>query len=946
VNILNLPPDTEYPAIGITSPSAGDVAGIINVSANATDNVGVAGVQFFLNGSDFGAEDLAAPFTFSWNTYEVSNGSYTLTAMARDAAGNIKMSDPVTFNVSNIPDTQLPTVSIITPAPGNVTNSITVRANASDNIAVTGVQFFLDGNNLGPEDATSPYSVVWNTASATAGNHTLSARARDAAGNMSIVAFVNVNVIINNPPVVSGFSVNSITANSAIITWTTNIPSSSQVVYDATTAYTQSTMTDPTLVTSHSMTLLGLAPGTLYHYKVVSGDANGSTSSIDNTFTTANLAASPGSLNQHTVFAYPAGKIVPWTSNPANGYDTVMFLAWKYLLNTVPNDPATGKPAYYSRSYINPNTQQMVDWDHNPAGLYSMLVESAIKYYGYSSNSNVMQLATDVALWHLDHGMTTPTDSWASVPYSEGQYGSLTYRGAPLADGIGNLEPDKIGELALAWLQLYKFNGNVRFRDAAIQAANVLASKIRVGTVNQSPWPFRVKASDGTVIEQYCSNIIPPIALFDDLMAEGLGNVSAYQTARTAAWNWMMTFPMQNNVWAQYFEDVGPQSNYNSNLNQLNAMTVATYLLEHPEFDPSWEAHVRGLITWVENTFGQSSFGSTTIREQQVFFFAMGSHTSRYASVNAMLYEKTGDLVAKEKAYRSFNWATYMTRNNGVVIDGPEVNNQWFSDGYGDYIRHFMNGLAAVPEWVPANQTRLLRSTSVVRTVSYGINNLSYTTSNATSKEVIHLNFDPALVTVNNDVLPRRSDLNQPGWTLDVATKTIRIYHTTGANITVSAGGAQSICPGESVYFVVPKPGIDYTYQWQIDSTGGSFVNLSNGGIHTGVTTDTLRVNGAPTSFYGNRYRCIASKNGVPLTGPVYELKFLVKWQGGASNEWEDSSNWSCNNMPDANTDVLVPGSLNTYPVISTNTTVHSIILSQGSTLTISPGIKLDIKGK
>ena len=159
------------------------------------------------------------------------------------------------------------------------------------------------------------------------------------------------------------------------------------------------------------------------------GDANGTTRSAGNTFTTATLAASLGNLNQHTVFAYPAGKIVPWTSNPANGYDTVMFLAWKYLLNTVPNDPSTGKPAYYSRSYINPNTQQMVDWDHNPAGLYSMLVESAIKYYGYSANSTVMQLANDVALWHLDHGMTTPTDSWASVPYSEGQYGSLTYRG-------------------------------------------------------------------------------------------------------------------------------------------------------------------------------------------------------------------------------------------------------------------------------------------------------------------------------------------------------------------------------------------------------------------------------------------------------------------------------------------------------------------------------------
>ena len=197
------------------------------------------------------------------------------------------------------------------------------------------------------------------------------------------------------------------------------------------------------------------------------------------------------------------------------GYDSVVKLAWNYLLNTVPNDPSTGKPAYYSRSYINPNTQQVVDWPHNPAGLYAMLVESALKYYAYSGNTSVMQLAETVALWHLDHGMTLSTDSWASVPYSDGDAGSLTYGGAP-QDGDGNLEPDKIGELGYAWLQLYKYDGNTRFRDAAIQAANVLSSKIRVGSVSQSPWPFRVKASNNAVIEEYCADVVGPISLFDD----------------------------------------------------------------------------------------------------------------------------------------------------------------------------------------------------------------------------------------------------------------------------------------------------------------------------------------------------------------------------------------------------------------------------------------------
>ena len=54
VNVLNLPPDTEYPVINISSPSPGNVNGTISVTAIATDNVGVVGVQFYLNGSEFG----------------------------------------------------------------------------------------------------------------------------------------------------------------------------------------------------------------------------------------------------------------------------------------------------------------------------------------------------------------------------------------------------------------------------------------------------------------------------------------------------------------------------------------------------------------------------------------------------------------------------------------------------------------------------------------------------------------------------------------------------------------------------------------------------------------------------------------------------------------------------------------------------------------------------
>src|SRR6185503_1072672 len=175
---------------------------------------------------------------------------------------------------------------------------------------------------------------------------------------------------------------------------------------------------------------------------------------------------------------------------------------------------------------------------HNPAGLYAQLAESAQKYYQYSGNAAVMQVAENVALWQLDHGMTLAADSWPLVPYASGDAGSLTYAGAAYGngngqgDGVGYIQPDKVGELGYAWLQLYKYDGNIRFRDAAIQSANVLSSKIRAGTVSQSPWPYRVNAHTGVVREDYCSDIIAPISLLDGLIAAGLGDTAAYRTAR------------------------------------------------------------------------------------------------------------------------------------------------------------------------------------------------------------------------------------------------------------------------------------------------------------------------------------------------------------------------------------------------------------------------------
>jgi len=577
-------------------------------------------------------------------------------------------------------------------------------------------------------------------------------------------------------------------------------------------------------------------------------------------------AAEAATINGHTVMLDAGNKIIPWTADPAQGYGRVVDLAWGYLLTSVPNDSSNHQPAYYSHCFIYPDTQQSTDLPHNPAGLYAMLTESALKYYGYAGNSAAIGLAENVATALLNNGMTPASWNWGNVPYASGDSGSLTYHGASygdttgVGDGTGVIEPDKVGEMGYAWLQLFRFNNNILFRDAAIAAADALASHVRAGSATRSPWPFRVYAQTGTVREEYCANVIGAIALFDELIRLGLGNTAVYQTARDTAWNWMMTYPMQNNVWANYFEDVAIQQN-TGNLTQYSALMAARYLLEHPDYDGSWESHVRGLLAWVESTFAVPAYGANSIAEQIIYWYPMGSHTARYASVNALLYEKTGDVVAKEKAYRALNWATYMTRPDGVVIVGTDpVVWVWFTDGYGDYVRHFMTSLGAIPEWSPLEQDHLVRSSSIVQNISYLTDSIAYITADERSIDVLRVSFTPTTVTVDGQELGQRADLDQAGWTFDVGSKILRIRHDAGTSVQIS----HVLAPNAPIVSgISPTNTVMPTWTWTSGGNGNGIYRyrLDNSDLNTNAATTTATNYTAPPQTEGSHTLYVQERN-------------------------------------------------------------------------------------
>jgi len=175
------PPDISPPITTITSPADGStVSGVVSVTASASDNVGVAGVDLLVDGAVYSTA-LAAPYTFSWDTSKSGKGKHTLQTVAHDTAANVAESLLVTETVADmIP----PAVAIASPLNGTIVsrNSMfTITATASDNVGVAKVEFYM-ANKLLATDTSSPYSAAWKVP-AKAGLYTIKVVAYDAAGN-------------------------------------------------------------------------------------------------------------------------------------------------------------------------------------------------------------------------------------------------------------------------------------------------------------------------------------------------------------------------------------------------------------------------------------------------------------------------------------------------------------------------------------------------------------------------------------------------------------------------------------------------------------------------------------------------------------------------------------------------------------------------------------------
>jgi hypothetical protein len=486
------------------------------------------------------------------------------------------------------------------------------------------------------------------------------------------------------------------------------------------------------------------------------------------------------SLNGHAVVLDGQQKIVTWMTPSSTAFDRFLDLRWNFVKAGVPMSPGpaprSSHPLYYFfNGYVTNEPTIEPDWWMNDVGeKIPNWFESARLYYAYTGDASVMGIAGGLVDYAIGHGTSASTFPWPNFPYTTTNAGDTEFRGFTGRFALHEIQVDHAGDMGLTYYRMYLYTGDGKYLTAARNVADVLAAKARTGTATQSVWPYRVVMSTGTITAQYGANWIGAYALLDALVHAGIGDVAAYQAAKDKARAFILAYPMVTGYWTDGHTDNAIDSNtYRSNLSKSNA---ALYILDNPDFDPGWRAHIPQLIQWTETYFvsrttgGEpaTEWGANIVGEQDVFLYKMDYQTARYAAENAKWYAASGDASAREKAYRALSWVTYCSNASGRATEMPYTTSiaTWFSDCYGEAPRMFYHVFAAIPEWAPPGEDHILYSQGVLRDVAYAAGQVSYAPTDGDGTEYLRLTFSPASVTVGGVPLALRTDLAAEGYTV------------------------------------------------------------------------------------------------------------------------------------------------------------------------------------
>jgi len=430
-------------------------------------------------------------------------------------------------------------------------------------------------------------------------------------------------------------------------------------------------------------------------------------------------------LIYHEIKTDANGFIVPWHDNdPGRSFDHVINLVWNFW-DTMRTD-MNGLPYYM-------NHQVWEEHFSDRRGIGGDQLQMALSawrlLYQYSGNERVKANMCFMADYYLSHSLSPSDSKWPDIPYP---YNTIIYSGdydGDMVIGKNYTQPDKAGSFGYELVNLYKMTGLQVYLDAAIRIANTLSSNTSPGDSLSSPLPFKVNALTGEVgkltkslndmtalaSSSYTSNWSPTLNLFLCLIKLEKGRTDDYRKAFDLILAWMKEYPLKNNRWGPFFEDVPGWSD-----TQINAMTFARFIMEHREYFPAWKDNVRGIFDWVYGRLGNRTwekYGVVVINEQTAYEVQGNSHTARQGADELLYVSLTADSSRYKNALRQLIWSTYMVGQDGrSSYPNGEI---WMTDGYGDYLRHYFRAMAVDPRLATPEDNHIVFSSSVMQQVDY-----------------------------------------------------------------------------------------------------------------------------------------------------------------------------------------------------------------------------------
>ena len=486
------------------------------------------------------------------------------------------------------------------------------------------------------------------------------------------------------------------------------------------------------------------------------------------------------------------GNILPWYSpDPGESYDTAITLVWNFWKNM--EIDSNGLKYYMNHQVWAP--------EHDMRGLggdqINMALSSWTLLYQYTGDQSVIDDMKYMADEYLDRSLSDPSSSWPHLPYP---YNTEIHSGiydGDMTNGKGILQPDKAGNFGYELVTLYKITAEHKYLDAATRIAKVLAERTLPGNNDESPLPFRVNpetgkigilssySGDGKAVTKalYTANWTGTMMLFHEMKNFDAAHAELYQKSFDTILDWMKEYPLKTNKWGPFFEDVSGWSN-----TQINAVTFAMFIMLNRDLFSDWEKDVKGIFDWTYQELGNeeySQYGVTVINEQTVYRVPGNSHSSRQASMELLYTMLTGDTTFRTNAIRTLHWATYT-----VDWDGKNRyirNDVWLTDGYGDYVRHYLRAMAALPELAPSQKNKLLQSSSVVTNIEYSQDNIAYKTYDKASIELLRLTTKPVKILAAGEELPESDQLSGDNWTWTPLAKggVLRIDHKHSNEISI-----------------------------------------------------------------------------------------------------------------------------------------------------------------